>query len=359
MTRETKIGLLVGLAFIIVIGILLSDHINSSTDPARADYTYTTRAVEQSVASPDARGQGVTTVVTPPAVIPQTPVPTNREPLPASNGGSSVVVFGPGADPASIARPRHTPVAEPQPNPGSVEIQPGGGNVEVATNDRANVTPPAAADNAAPAPAPAPATGPLSPLVQEHGDELVAVPANSGPARLNPQPASPSGRPALPPGVRQVKAEEGDTVTKLAIKYMGGNSKANREAIIHANPNVGPDGRKVFAGQNYLIPATAVASASAAGGPVVVSSDQVQPPTPPRVAPIAPRAAPAEAVPAGLTLYTVKENESLWKIASEQLGSGARYTEIRELNQDVLKGSDAVRVGMRLKLPPKAVASSN
>ena len=33
MTRETKIGLLVGLAFIIVIGILLSDHLTSATEP--------------------------------------------------------------------------------------------------------------------------------------------------------------------------------------------------------------------------------------------------------------------------------------------------------------------------------------
>ena len=39
MMRETKIGLLVGLAFIIVVGILLSDHINTSTDPIRADAT--------------------------------------------------------------------------------------------------------------------------------------------------------------------------------------------------------------------------------------------------------------------------------------------------------------------------------
>ena len=36
MTRETKIGLLVGLAFIIVIGILLSDHLTSSTEPPQA-----------------------------------------------------------------------------------------------------------------------------------------------------------------------------------------------------------------------------------------------------------------------------------------------------------------------------------
>jgi uncharacterized protein YneF (UPF0154 family) len=37
MTRETKIGLLVGLAFIIVIGILLSDHLTSSTEPPRTE----------------------------------------------------------------------------------------------------------------------------------------------------------------------------------------------------------------------------------------------------------------------------------------------------------------------------------
>ena len=36
MTRETKIGLLVGLAFIIVVGILLSDHLTSATEDQRA-----------------------------------------------------------------------------------------------------------------------------------------------------------------------------------------------------------------------------------------------------------------------------------------------------------------------------------
>ena len=36
MTRETKIGLLVGLAFIIVIGILLSEHVSSTNEPQTA-----------------------------------------------------------------------------------------------------------------------------------------------------------------------------------------------------------------------------------------------------------------------------------------------------------------------------------
>ena len=40
MTRETKIGMLVGLAFIIVIGILLSDHMTSTTEPQRADPSF-------------------------------------------------------------------------------------------------------------------------------------------------------------------------------------------------------------------------------------------------------------------------------------------------------------------------------
>jgi nucleoid-associated protein YgaU len=58
-------------------------------------------------------------------------------------------------------------------------------------------------------------------------------------------------------------------------------------------------------------------------------------------------------------MYTVKDNDSLWKIASEQLGSGNRWAEIRDLNADVLKGSEQVHANMRLKLPAKAVASTN
>ena len=36
--------------------------------------------------------------------------------------------------------------------------------------------------------------------------------------------------------------------------------------------------------------------------------------------------------------YTVKRGDSLWKIAERLLGDGARYTEIVELNRDVLNG---------------------
>jgi hypothetical protein len=52
MTRETKIGLLVGLAFIIVIGILLSDHMTSSTEPPRRRCRSPGNNVRESVITP-------------------------------------------------------------------------------------------------------------------------------------------------------------------------------------------------------------------------------------------------------------------------------------------------------------------
>lgn len=48
--------------------------------------------------------------------------------------------------------------------------------------------------------------------------------------------------------------------------------------------------------------------------------------------------------------YTVKKGDSLWAIAAKKLGKGARYTEIKELNN--LK-SDMIYAGQTLKIPRK------
>ena len=52
-------------------------------------------------------------------------------------------------------------------------------------------------------------------------------------------------------------------------------------------------------------------------------------------------------------IYVVQEYDSLWQIAVEQLGNGARYTEILELNADVIDDEDALAVCMRLKMPAR------
>jgi nucleoid-associated protein YgaU len=48
--------------------------------------------------------------------------------------------------------------------------------------------------------------------------------------------------------------------------------------------------------------------------------------------------------------YTVRKGDTLWRIASEKLGSGARYTEIKALNGLT---SDTLIVGRVLKIPTK------
>lgn len=51
--------------------------------------------------------------------------------------------------------------------------------------------------------------------------------------------------------------------------------------------------------------------------------------------------------------YIVRQGDSLWSIAGEQLGNGSRYKEISKLNADVLKDENDLTVGMRLSLPDR------
>src|SRR4051812_5055318 len=86
MTRETKIGLLVGLAFIIVIGILLSDHLTQSTEPPQATLAVAGNSVRSTVNTPGSSTANppITSVIPTPApqVAPGQPVPTVTEVTP-------------------------------------------------------------------------------------------------------------------------------------------------------------------------------------------------------------------------------------------------------------------------------------
>jgi nucleoid-associated protein YgaU len=50
--------------------------------------------------------------------------------------------------------------------------------------------------------------------------------------------------------------------------------------------------------------------------------------------------------------YIVRQGDSLWSIAAEQLGKGSKYKEISKLNADVLEDENDLALGMRLSLPP-------
>ncbi len=49
--------------------------------------------------------------------------------------------------------------------------------------------------------------------------------------------------------------------------------------------------------------------------------------------------------------YTVKKGDTLWKIAQKELGNGARWKYIFELNKNQIKNSNKLKVGQELVLP--------
>src|SRR4051812_1350333 len=79
MTRETKIGLLVGLAFIIVIGILLSDQLMRSTEPPQAPLASAADTLRKGTVTPASQQRPVPPATTAGDVSPDNVVPTQAE----------------------------------------------------------------------------------------------------------------------------------------------------------------------------------------------------------------------------------------------------------------------------------------
>ena len=306
MTRETKVGLLVGLAFIIVIGILLSDYNRLETQPAALKVVGDSLATGAATPNPH-NGSTENLVVPPPTpATPLHPVPTREEVRQETK-----IVVGPGSGP-SPARSPDSGIRPSQPN-GPVARNEGSGG---AANGNSNL---------------------IDPAPRHINDD---------------QNASPKDPAVEPPTVnhnRQYVAVAGDTLSKLAGRFLGVNTKANREAIASVNPSLKQNPNNIIVGRTYIIP-------NAKSGP----ADAITPPVADRTPP-APAATPtpSNADATAVAWYTVKDNDSLWKIAADQLGDGTAWTSIRDANKDVLKGGESVRKNMRLRIPPKSVASTN
>lgn len=288
MARETKIGLLVGLAFIIVIGILLSDHLTTSTEPPPAQLAQAGASIRGGIAIPGA--QAVTPVViAPPAnVAPQAPVPTPGDLAPKPP--VQQIAVGPAPQ-----------QGQPAPTTGSQTA--------------------VAAQNAIESPA---STSDLAAVAHSQGEEIVPV---------SPQAPVPT-KAAVPEGRATYVAVAGDTLSRMAGRLPGGNTKANRAALIAANPELKANPNLIVAGKTYVLPGgSGAASAVSTAGTAGQSSHAAQSASSPQ------------------RWYTVKAGDNLWKIAKEEVGSPSAIAAIRHLNKDVLDGKDIVRVGMKLRLP--------
>ncbi|MDD5064819.1 MAG: LysM peptidoglycan-binding domain-containing protein [Phycisphaerae bacterium] len=145
---------------------------------------------------------------------------------------------------------------------------------------------------------------------------------------------------------------KGDSLASIARKFYGsrqGNKLINITRIFKANRKQLKSPDELSVGQKLVIPPL-VASAPDKDRIVnVLSGTEFT-----KVESIGDRHLLANSSPAEQnSSYVVREGDSLWQIAADQLGSGSRCSEIAELNAGVLDSEDNLFVGMNLKLPAR------
>ncbi len=142
---------------------------------------------------------------------------------------------------------------------------------------------------------------------------------------------------------------EGDNLAIIAQKFYGpdeGNKKINVARIFEANRKLLKSLDEIYVGQTLTIP------------PLIDKTDSVFSDSLfDKVKSIGRRLTSAETSKAPSVRrskqYVVREGDSLWRIAVEQLGDGTRYKEISELNADILGNEDYLAVGMQLRIPAR------
>lgn len=327
MTSDAKIGLLLGLVFIFVIAFLING-------------------------LPGLHHKDDTNKLT-----------TNMVGLQSNPAGL-------GANERKVQLTLEQPTASP---PGyEAQAEPAAGSTDTRFTMELPQASPAAVDSAQAHPAVTDAVVALPPA-----DSVPVVPAQSPPVVK-----SDAVKPAAP---KFYVVEESDTLSSIAKKVYGddeGNKLANINAIFEANRITLASADELQVGQKLVIPTLAPAAAAApVSTPVSVLTEKVfskvdeigkrhlpagpvKPSTSASPAKTSPPASPAKSSsPASIAksstpakqgnIYIVKEGDSLWRIAADQLGDGNRYREIVKLNSDVLASEDDIQVDMKLKLPAR------
>jgi nucleoid-associated protein YgaU len=295
MNRETKIGLLVGLAFVIVIGILISDHVSSTNEQTGAPLQLAGTALRSGL------GEPASDDVAPMPRLPQNISPAQRILTREEAAGRNAA-----GDPGVV-------LVNPPVGRNHQQSSPQNGGDSIAERIRKDAL--------------------------AHGEDVVPYHGDNG---TIPNDSNSQQNPAAPekPAIASYKAQSGDTLGTIALKALGANNRANREAIVAANPSLKANRDLIVEGRSYAIPTRAGAKPASAEQSVSVATDTV---------------------PASDTgnWYVVQPHDSLWSIAMQEVGSPAAVATIEELNQDTLNGSDRVRPNMKLRLPPKKIAAAN
>lgn len=352
MTRDAKIGLLVGLAFILIVGILLSEHITAATAPQQASLAQAGDRVRRAVSAPVAQTPALEPVNVDPNPLPKTAVvtrdvidspqlpPTARIELGPAKGGEIKVI--------RVDTPHDALASATEVKPIQAEAP-----MLAATTETSKTVSmvQAKADSA----------HPLQDAARAGGMEIVDTKTIPTPAET----ATPTKR-ELPPiangsKVKEYIAQANDSLGRIASRQLGANTPANRAAIIALNPSLQKDNNRILVGVKYLLPADAW---SAALGMDATNTELTSPKKTAKPAaasseidttlvPVTTAVPTAAGSATAVTSYTVQTGDSLWKIAEREMGGANAMAQLKQMNADVLGESETVKVGMKLKLPAK------
>jgi nucleoid-associated protein YgaU len=308
LSKEAKIGLLLGLVFIVAIAVVLRG-------VHRDSLTIMDESVGISKTLPE-----VSETVPLSSVVDQ----LSSEHRPAAEHRAAAPV---NAEPQASARPGASVTA-----PGAISVAPGASALD---NGQVRFV------------GELPSTGSLALAITQAGLTSEEQLSSPGPIIMPPSGAIERAvanlsqqRAAATPAVEQSRkyvVGKGDDLSSIAIKCYGqaaGNKRANIERIFNANRETMHSINEVQVGQQLVIPLLereASGSSSSSKIPDTKSSSQ---PTVHKE-----------------KYYVVQEGDSLWSIAAQKLGDGKRFSEIAKLNSKILGDKNNVYPGMRLQIP--------
>lgn len=167
-----------------------------------------------------------------------------------------------------------------------------------------------------------------------------------------------SPRPSRPPHARRYTVVPGDTLSKIAAVHLGSGSPAVINAIFDANRQVlsSPDVLRV--GVELVLPVIrgvlgSSSARSVTGAPTPVRPTLAQPTQ--GGSTFRSVTKQASKPPPHVRWYQIRKNDRYISIARRQLGDARRWREVYELNKDKFPDPQRIREGVRIKLPLTAV----
>ena len=292
MTRETKVGLLVGLGIILLIGIIVSDHLSVAQRQNAANLTDLARQTQQSI------------------------TPTSTQSRTNQNARTRPTTQTP------WGRKGHTQRTRPLPMPAELTSPEPVQEYKRPTRPRRDTL---VSELHPPTPKPRlAASGPRSPM----------------PTLSQTHTGQPDGntKPTAQPMIHYVKA--GESLWQIAQQYY--DNGEHWRTIAQANSDRIAANGAVRQGVRLVIPN----KAGLADPPSIIAnrSDSTQ-------TPMASTPRTTDDRKAVNRMVEVEPGDSLTHLAQQHLGSSARWRELFDANRDKLKQPNAVQAGMKLRLP--------